>query len=174
MNQIEEIVIKSVVDLGHLFNCMHESKEISDDRFEEMNNNLANILKILDESNKQDGEKLTLYNILYPIDFDIQKDEETGKYKIYDMQTLEYKDNCKDDTYLFSTVDEIIERMEIFINDYWFREIDEALLGINVQVGTWEDVVKEAEKHFSELPEEATDCLDVLKAIVNHEEMEIM
>lgn len=117
---------------------------------------------------------MKLSEILYDMDFNIEKHEENNEeyYMIYDTQTHEYKD-CGDD-YKFHSVEEIIERMEVYINDYWFRELEEELSELGeLTNNTWETMYNQTLKHKDRFqhPEYLT-YLNVIDCLVHPSKLE--
>lgn len=118
--------------------------------------------------------EITLKSILYDMDFELEKDYEIGKYKIFDIQTKEYVSDSKGSD-LYETKEHIIERMETFINDYWFRELEEELENLDLPHSNWSEIYEQTLLHKEkfEHPEYVT-YLDIIKKLVIPSELKIM
>lgn len=96
-----------------------------------------------------------LSEIMYDMDFLIEKSEHG--YKVFDLQTKEYRLNY-DDGEEFTSAEEIIDRFEIYFTDYWFREVED-VCGAKSWKELYDEALRCPHKFEYEQPIEVLDCL---------------
>lgn len=125
---------------------------------------------------EEPSKKMSLAEILNQMEFTLE--EKDGKYQVFDYQRGEYLDNGEDDkgnvNSDFENAEEIIDRMEIYMNDYWLTELNETLSEIDgFESESWEDIYNSAIKFKDKFNfDDFKGDLEVLDLLLNPEKLE--
>lgn len=123
-----------------------------------------------------ENNKMNLAEILTQMEFTLE--EKDGKYQVFDNQRGEYLDNGEDDEgklkFDFEDAEEVIDRMEIYLNNYYLNELSENLSDINgFEAGSWEDIYNFANENKEKFNfEDFKGDLEVLNYLIHPETLE--